>query len=458
LGGSVTGGGVVLQVIAGRAFWHRLAGALSPIVLLGLSTTFSSAQTTIGFGGTLDPLFQGVLARPANLANTLQYASSSQTDGDIESAISAYEQLLFYNPKLSQTRFQLGILYFQLGSYAMARGYLQTALEMADITPDLQRKAEDLLELANKKLQADQFTGFAQTGLRWQSNATQGPGPQTALATGGTFNNRFVAQGDWNWFGTFGLNYVHDFQSQSGTTFEASVLGYDAQQFTVHQVDIGLLEIRAGPRFALTPGNVNGVTIKPYVIATGALLADTAYMAGIGGGLTVHATAGHVSLDPYAEYVQQSFRNSTFYPLASGMTGPLQTYGIQAAGPVVSGLSWQSRVGYAHANDQFAYDAYNSFIADLWLPWSFSFLGSTRPWTVIPSGGVTTWNYAAADPSVNPLIAANVTEWRASLGLEIPVWQKVVLASLVQYRSDQSNVAAFVMHDLSVTAGPSIRF
>jgi hypothetical protein len=71
---------------------------------------------------------------------------------------------------------------------------------------------------------------------------------------------------------------------------------------------------------------------------------------------------------------------------------------------------------------------------------------------------VTTWHYAAPDPTVNPLFAANVTEWRASVGLEIPIWQKVVLASLVQYRSDQSNVAAFAMHDLSVTAGPSIKF
>jgi hypothetical protein len=454
----VTGSGDILQVELRRGSGRSLAGALAPLALLGLQTISASAQTTTGFGGTLDPLFQDVLARPADINNTLQYASGSQAAGDIESAISAYEQLLFYNPKLSQTRFQLGVLYYQLGSYAMARGYLESALEMADITPELRQKAQDLIDLADKKLQVDQFSGFAQTGLRWQSNASQGPGPQAALATGGIFNNSFTARSDWNWFGTFGLNYVHDFQTQSGTTFEASMLGYDAQQFTVHQVDVGLLEIRAGPRFALSPGNVNGVTFKPYVIGTGALLADTGYMAGYGGGLTVHAMAANVSLDPYAEYVQQSFRNSTFYPLASGMTGPLSTYGIVAGGPLISGLIWQTRAAYAHASDQSAFDSYNSFIADLWLPWSFSVPESTRPWTVIPSVGVTTWRYGAPDPNLNPLIAANVTEWRASIGLEVPIWQKFVLASLVQYRSDQSNVAVFAMHDLSVTAGPSIKF
>jgi hypothetical protein len=86
----------------------------------------------------------------------------------------------------------------------------------------------------------------------------------------------------------------------------------------LHQFDIGLVELRAGPRFAFSPGDINGLTVKPYVIATGATLADAAYMGGIGGGLTLHATVGNVSLDPYGEVVQQSFRNSSFYPLASG--------------------------------------------------------------------------------------------------------------------------------------------
>jgi hypothetical protein len=447
-----------LQVLAGRAFWRRLAGVLAPVALLGLAGLPAAAQTASDFATTANPLFQALMARPADINNTLQYAAGAAAGGDTESAISTYEQLLFYNPKLSQTRFQLGVLYYQLGSYDMARGYLETALAMRDVTPELQQKIQDLLDLVDKKLQVDQFSGYAQTGLRWQSNASQGPGAQTTLASGQPFNSSFAAKSDWNWFGTFGLNYVHDFQSQTGTTFEASFLGYDAQQFTQHQVDIGLMEIRAGPRFALSPGNVNGITVKPYVVATGTLLADVAYMGGIGGGLTAHANVSSVSLDPYAEFVQQSFRNSTFYPLASGMTGPLSTYGTLASGPIGSGLSWQSRLAYAHTNDQFAFDSYDSFIGDLWLPWNFSFLGGGRPWTLIPSAGVTTWNYKAADPTIDPLVAAHVTEWRVSLGLEIPIWQKFVLASLVQYRNDQSNIAAFGMHDLSVTAGPSIRF
>jgi len=292
--------GVDVQVAIGtkRAGLGLTAQIAGSVALLIAFTITALGQSAWDFTKTTDPLFAGVLIHPGSLANTIDYATASATRGDIESAISAFEQLRFYNPRLGATRFQLGVLYYQLGSYAEARGYLQSALGMPDVTPELRQKIEDLLELVDKKLQPDQFSGFAQTGLRYQSNASLGAGSQTVLASGGTLNNNFVARPDWNWFGTVGVDYVHDFQTQTGDTFEASAIAYDAQQFSLHQFDIGLLEIRAGPRFAISPGDINGLTVKPYIVATGATLADAAYMGGIGGGLTLHAKAGNVSLDP----------------------------------------------------------------------------------------------------------------------------------------------------------------
>jgi hypothetical protein len=451
-------GGAILLIEAGRALSRQLVGVVAPLALLVLSAISATAQNAPSFAGALDPLFQGALTHPGNLGNTVQYASTASQEGDIESAISAYEQLLFYNPGLAETRFDLAVLYYRLGSYDMARGYLQSALELPNVSPDLRQKIDQLLELVDKKLFPDQFTGFVQTGVRYQSNASQGPGAQTTLASGQNLNSAFLAKPDWNWFGTFGLDYVHDFEDQTATTFEASVLGYDAQQFTLHQFDIGLLEVRAGPRFSLAPGNANAVTIKPYLIATGGLLADAPYSGGLGGGLTLHASIGTVSLDPYAEIVRQSYINSMLYPLGSGLTGTTSTYGLQAAGPIGRGLSWQSRLGYAHANDQFAFDSFNSYAADIWLPWNFYAVEGGRPWTLVPSGGVTEWLYGAPDPSINAAVTARTTEWRVGLGLEVPVWEKFTIASLVQYRADDSNVPAFSMHDLAVTAGPTFRF
>ena len=109
--------------------------------MLVFTAVSASAQAPSGFAGNLSPPFQGILAQPSDLNNTLQYAAAASAD-DIESAIGAYEQLLFYNPTLSRVRFELGVLYFRLGSYEMARSYFQSALQMHDITPDLSERAQ----------------------------------------------------------------------------------------------------------------------------------------------------------------------------------------------------------------------------------------------------------------------------------------------------------------------------
>ncbi len=423
-------------------------------MLLVLSSLPASSQTT---SDLLNPLFQGILARPSDLNNTLQYAALAPA-GDLESAISTYEQLLFYNPKLASVRFELGVLYYRLGSYEMARAYFDSALKMKDMTPALRQRTEDLIAAIDKKLQPDQFSGYVQSGFRYQTNAAVGPGPQTVLASGKLFNTKFAARPDGNWFGAFGVNYVHDFEDQRGNTFEASAVGYDAQQFKLHQFDIGVVELRAGPRFGIASETANGLSIKPYFVATGATLADAAYYGGLGGGLTMHAKIGEVALDPYAEIVRQSFRNLTLYPLASGMSGTLSTVGLLATGPVYSSLSFQSRLTYAHASDNFNPFSYNSYAADIWLPWNFSPLGDGRTWTLLPTAGVSWWQYAAPDPTVDPNTTPNILEWRVGLGLEVPIWKLLYLGLLAQYRADVSNIPAFSMRDLSFTGGPIVRF
>jgi hypothetical protein len=126
--------------------------------------------------------------------------------------------------------------------------------------------------------------------------------------------------------------------------------------------------------------------VKPYVVATGAILADAPYVGGIGGGLTLHGKAGNVALDTYVEVVQQNFRNSSFYPLATGLSGTLSTVGLQASGPIASGLAWQSRIAFARANDQSAFDSYKSFAGDV----AFTTPGTRSPITYFSTGAAPT--------------------------------------------------------------------
>ena len=436
----------------------RIVGVVAPLLWLAASIGPIQAQAISEFSTDVDPLFQRLVKRPSDLDNTMKYAVGATQSGDIESAISTYEQLVFYNPKLSRTRFELGLLYYRLGSYEMARGYFQSALAMRDITPEMQQRAEEFIADINKKLLPDQFTGFAQTGFRYQTNASAGPGQQALLASGQTFDSRFLARPDWNWFGAVGVNYTHDFENQRGDTFEASVLGYDAQQFVLHQFDVGLLELRAGPRFGIDGDNPFGVSFKPYVVATGALLADSPYTGGIGGGATMHVNLANVAFDPFVEVVQQGYRNSDLYPLASQLDGTQSIYALQAAGPIYAGLTWQARLAYANANDVFEPYSYNRYSADIWLPWNFSPPWDSRIWTFTPNFGVSRWLYKAPDPTIDPNTAQRDLEWRAGFGLDVPIRNQLGLGVLVQYRAVSSNVPVFSMKDLAVSVGPTLKF
>jgi tetratricopeptide (TPR) repeat protein len=173
-----------LQSDGGRPLRSRFGGVFAPIFWLFAAVAPATAQGISPQASYADPSFQTVLNNPTNLAHEVKYASQAKDDSDLENAIGAYDRLLFYNPALSRVRFELGVLYARLGSYQQARAYFESALQMRDITPEMAEQAQRYISILDRRLSPDQFTGFAQTGLRYQTNATLGPGPQAVLASG----------------------------------------------------------------------------------------------------------------------------------------------------------------------------------------------------------------------------------------------------------------------------------
>lgn len=433
------------------------AGAIALLGIAVLPETPARAQTAPEpYGGDL--LFQIMLSKPSNLDTTLQYAVSSNRAGDVEAAIGALERLLFYNRDLSRVRFELGTLYFRLGSYEMARGYFQSAQTSPDATVDLTQRAQEFLDAIDKKLQPDQWSGSAQTGLRYQTNASLGSSQQSLLGATRPINSQFAPQSDWNWFGIIALNYVHDFGNQQGDVFEANILGYDAQQFKVTAVDAGFVDIRVGPRFGIFQDALNGASIKPYVAASGVALAGEPYLGSIGGGITMHFNLANIALDPYIELRRMGYRNSSLYPLASGLDGTLSTYALQAAGQIFAGVRWQAKFAFNHSDDAFPWYSYNRYGFDILFPSTVPSPWGGRSWVVTPSFGVAQWQYRQPDPAISPFTTEHDLEWRLGIGLDVPIYDRFGLGVQVQYRTFNSNIPGNTVEDLTVTMGPTVSF
>src|SRR5262245_59354723 len=67
------------------------------------------------------------LANPADPQVLARFASLAVQAGNLEGAISALERLLLVDGDLPDVKLELGVLYFRLGSFAAARGYLEGA-------------------------------------------------------------------------------------------------------------------------------------------------------------------------------------------------------------------------------------------------------------------------------------------------------------------------------------------
>ncbi|WP_026606488.1 tetratricopeptide repeat protein [Methylocapsa acidiphila] len=415
------------------------------------------AQTAPGPIGE-PALFQDMLRRPTDLDATLRFAASAAQAGDVEASIGALERILFFNPNLSSVRFELGMLYFRLGSYEMARGYFQAAQAASDASPAMRQRAQDFLDTIDKKLQPDQISGFAQTGFRYQSNASLGPNQQSLIGATRPVNSQFFGRPDWNWFGIFGVNYVHDFGNQNGDVLEANLLGYDSQQFNATAVDARFLDLRVGPRFGILQDALRGASVKPYVVGTGMMLGDAPYLASGGGGVTMHLNWGEAGFDPFVEVRQSGYHSSNLYPLAYGLDGTLTSVGLPAAGPIVEGVQWRARFVYNHSDDAFAWYSFDRYAFDIAFPIAEPSPWGGRAWTLTPSFGVGRWLYRQPDPTTNPFITEHDLEWRAGLGLDIPIKDRFGLGLQVQYRTLNSNILGNSVRDFSITMGPTVAF
>src|SRR3954451_2144195 len=119
--------------------------------------------------------FQEILQRPSDLDVLFKFAAIAGQTGDLEGAISALERMLLINGDLPRVRLELGVLYYRLGSFEVARTYLESALKTPNLPADVRSRAEQFMSQVVAQQKTSQFAGEVFLGMRYQSNANLGP-------------------------------------------------------------------------------------------------------------------------------------------------------------------------------------------------------------------------------------------------------------------------------------------
>ena len=409
-----------------------------------------------------DILFANVLKDPANVDVSFRYAEVATKMGDYEAAIGALERIIFYNPNLPRVRLELGLLYFRLGSYEMSRSYFESAIAGADTPAEVRNRVAGFLVEIERRTQTTQLSFYGQIGLRHQTNANAGPNTPNVKALGydAVLSRLYTKRPDWNAFALGSFRYIYDFENQRGDVLEAQLTTYYSRQFKVTRLNTGLVEGNFGPRLALAPDLMPGLSIKPYLIGGGVTLGDSPYLLNTGAGVTLAIPLIYALIEPGYEIRRRSFRNSSDVPNATEQRGRLHTGFVNVSGMFLPELKWNMRAAFNRADTLRDYNAYRSVAFDFGLGYEFdpTYVPTARKWTLSPFFGFSRTRYDDPNPVVDPTLRRRDREWRVGTSLDMPIWANAGLGLMVQYANNRSNIPNFSTRNLSVTFGPTVRF
>lgn len=408
-------------------------------------------------------LFERSLRDPMNHELTFEYARVATGNGDFEAAIGALERLLFYNPGLTRVKYELGTLYFRMGSYEMAKRYFLEALDDPNLNPVTRARIETYLPDAEKQLQQNRFSGYFNTGVRYQSNPSFAPSGGAIRLGGQDFALLPSVQrrSDWNWFAILGFSHDYDFENQRGDTFETRFVGYATKQFRLQDVDVALFDLSLGPRLALAPEWWPGATIKPYVVGGRAWIDGSSYLATLGAGVSLGLpVTSHWTLGPEFEWRRASIDDATFFPVTGFGSGDWFAGGISSNVKINEWMKLESRTLFRRGESDFVFQSFDQWAVEAALTLDFAppFELLSRNWSVVPFAKFIKTEFDAANPFIDPTVVRHDRQWIVGAQFNAPIAKGFGVSATVQYDKVDSTIKNYTQDNFSVMVGPTARF
>ncbi len=411
-----------------------------------------------------DKLFAELLKRPADLDLMFAFAGVAARLGNYEAAISTLERMLLFNRDLPRVKAELGVLYFRLGSYAISKNYLQAAIAGKNVPQAVKDRVNIYLALIEKRTATNHIAGSITGGFRYQTNANVGPSTNQVLAFGvpAILNNTFLGQADWNAFLSGYVVDSYDVNPEKTRTWDTTFQGYYARQFQLTNLDLGFGEATTGPRFFVNHKPGSELSFHPFVLAN---------IVGLGGAVDFYTAGGGFEMDKAfnnnrvftsAGYTfrYEWFENSDQFPTNSLFTGPVNTGAANLRYQLTDTiqLGFAGYIAFQDSQAEFDSNREYSIAADLSKRYPAPFGLTHYPWYAdFAVRGIFT-NYAAPDPTVDPLTAREDQTLQLTFTNTMGLTQDLALVLQAQYTNNDSNLPNFSFVDTSVLMGLTFSF
>ena len=411
-----------------------------------------------------DAAFQEMLRQPANLDVLFKFATLASQTGDLEGSVSALERMLLINPALPRVRLELGVLYFRLGSYEVARTYLEVALQSAALPPEVRGRAEQFMKEIRARAIPSTFAGETFLGWRYQSNANFGP-PTTAVLLFGqsaNLNSSSVGTADWGAVASFQVKHSYDFGNQDKSALETQFTAYANRQFQLAAANVSLIDLTIGPRFQVFNGIFEDVTLKPMVLGGNLWVNDTSYYGSYGGGLE----SGILLTDRLRNVSTVLWRKhdhpDTWYlPLNSLYKGTEYTANTNFQFQLTNQVTLMALgSGTRYETDRNLVQNYELLGAGGGMSFRFAdpLFKSTLPWAISVTYTYQWWKYDIADVTIDPTRERRQLDSIINLTLAIPFDPRTTFTVTGGRFSRTSNLPNYELDNNNVMFGIGWRF
>ncbi len=411
-----------------------------------------------------DAAFQDMLQKPSDLDVLFKFATIASKTGDLEGAISALERMLLVDPDLPRVRLELGVLYYRLGSFEVARSYFEVTLKSASLTPDVKARAEQFLAESEKRLTRSRFTGEIFAGMRYQSNANLGPPTSSVRLFGQTANLNQAALGtaDWGAVTSGFLRHIYDLGQNNPAQLETQLSGYLNRQFQIQAANVSIVDLTSGPRFKAFNGIFEDVTLKPFGTVGYIWVNDVPYYGSFGSGLEV-GTLLSDKLRNTTNFVwrRQMYQNTWYIPTNNQFTGVEYSanstfqYAVNEAVMLYANGNLQR-----YQTDSTPWQNYMLYGVGGGMSFSFTdpLFKSQMPWSISLFGNVQWWYYDQPDAVVDPTVTRQQTDTILNLTLSIPFDQRTMFTVSGGRFVRSSDIPNYAFTNNSALIGVTWRF
>ncbi len=411
---------------------------------------------------TYKAAFEETLRKPGDPATLLRYAELSIKVGNLEGAISALERLLLIEADQPRVKLELGVLYYRLGSYEAARGYLESARSSAQTTPEIKARADQMLAEVDEKTAKSQFSGEVLFAMRYSNNANSGPGGSIRSAGVTTVATPAVSgRSDFSALTASAIRHRYDLGRQDAGEFESDLSLFASRQFQISEANVMLADFTTGPRTKPFDGWADDVSLKPFF--TGRYLAVhdlTTYWAW-GSGLEATSPLGpssQVALTILSR--RREFVNNADVPTNTNSSGTEFVPSLEFRSDLTPALSMSFSTSMTRYIAAVGSETYTEFGVSAALSWRFRDpLGiNGRTWLASVNAGVARATYDEPDTAVDANVVRRQNDVNFGLILGIPLDDTLTLVAQGTYVRRDASISNYTYDAITALTGVSWRF